>query len=220
MNFNIFYINNLFKFVILLKNMEKFEKTLNDFYSMKLDVFQFFPTISSQKSEGSDKKMNVLLLGSYRPGIMKLMKQYECGRTKPNKRLKKDKKLCPTEKILLVKRALEYMGYEVLLGNDDKRETRNVWNRLGSLLNQADHITVLLKNQGGVLIEYTRILSDEELRKKTVCYIEEGEKLSGVLESGGFLLPNAKVVYYKGNRDLADTVVRTAEAYNHEFFKS
>ena len=187
---------------------------------MDLDVSKFFPNISeeSKNQENLESKMNVLLLGSYQPGIIKLMEMYKQKEIKPNKKLNQEKELLPTEKMLLLKKILEKIGHEVMIGNESLRGIRNVWNRLDLLIERADHIILLLKNQGGVLVEHSRI-TEKNQGYKTVNYVKEREQLSNVLLKGSFLLPQTKTLWYKDDKDLVDLVIRTTEAYNRHLLK-
>jgi len=199
------------------------EQRIEEFYSsLELDVSQFFPVMQNEHkatgSGGLEHKMNVLLLGSYQPGIVKLMEMYDKGEPKPNAKLEEGKELFLSERMLLVQRLLEYMGHTVMLGNRTARDIRNTWNRLCSLIEQSDHIIVLLNNQGGVVGEHG-IITTGGYGYKTVNYIKEGEQLSGLLLQGSLLLPQTRVFWYRGDMQLADLVIRVTEAYQAEKFR-
>ncbi len=91
--------------------------------------------------------MKILVLGSHKPGIVKLMEMHEQGEKNPSQKLEQETELFPSEKLLLIKKFLEHMNHKVLFGNRNARGIRNVWNRLYLLMEQADNIVLLLNNR-------------------------------------------------------------------------
>ena len=197
--------------------------TIENFYSdLEIDVSQFFPNVPEEyqiKEKSDSKSMNILLLGSYRPRISKLIGMYEKGHPKPNEKLKDGKSLFPSERMVMVKKVLEQLGHKIMLGDRDGRDIRNVWNRLTYLMKKADHIVVLLNNQGGVLVEHA-IITEKGYSNKTHNYFKEGGRLSRLLYQGSFFLPQTKIIFYKNDRNLADLIIRATETYQTNYYKN
>jgi len=199
-----------------MQNSQSFreaERKIEEFYSMSLDLSYLFPEVTSEhKADIPKQSMSVLLLGSYKPSIPELMGSYEKGEPKITEKLQKGIELLLSEKMLFVQKLVEHMGNKVMIGNRSARNIRNTWNRQLYLMEKSDYIIVLLNNTGGVMCEHA-IITEREYSNKTVNFVKEGEKLSGIILQGSLMMPNTRLFWYKDDLQLADLVIRTTESY-------
>lgn len=199
----------------LISKEEIVQKVATPIVERDLDwdtAFCAIPSQTSQKREYRGHRLNILLLGSFSPGMRKLLIRYHSGEPTIRDKLESGEALHKTELLLYIREILENRGHRVFLGNCDRRYQRSVWHRMAGLLEDCDYIMVFMTNTGGVVAEATMI-AERNLGYKAVYYVPSGEKVSGLMKQGLFLLPQIKTIQYGTDDELLDYVVRCTEAF-------
>jgi len=163
-------------------------------------------------------RLNILLLGSFTPGMRKLIMNYHSGESTLRDKLESGKPLYRTELLLYIREILESNGHRIWLGNCDRRDKKSVWHRMADLMENCDFIIVFMTNTGGIVTEAT-MLAERDLGHKVVYFVPDEEKISGLMKQGLFLLPRIKIIWYKTDDELLDYVIRTTEAFQAEHYR-
>lgn len=175
-----------------------------------LDVVSGAPDLES--THPIPPLLRVLVLGSFCPGMRKLLQRYYDGEAAPRDKLDRDEALHPTERVICLKELLEERGHGVLLGTASFGQRPSLWDRLAGLLVKADYIIALLSNTGGIVSEATMIV-ERGFSRKAIFFLAQGTALSGLLKQGLLVLPDVKALQYDSDGELFDLAVRCADAY-------